>query len=110
MVRSEELRIRTIVVVLLAALLVAMLILVGPGSSSARADATFTVNSTGDENDLDFPGGVFDGSSDGKCDVSSGVAGDQCTLRAAIQEANLTVAPDTIRFGIPGERRQDHLP
>src|SRR5215217_3387294 len=101
MVRSEELRIRTIVVVLLAALLVAMLILVGPGSSSARADATFTVNSTGDENDLDFPAGVFDGTSDGKCDVSSGVAGDQCTLRAAIQEANLTGAPDTIRFGIP---------
>jgi len=102
MVRSEELRIRTLAVALPVALAVALVMLMGFGSSPAHADATFTVNSTGDENDLDFPAGVFDGSSDGKCDVSSGVAGDQCTLRAAIQEANLTLAPDTIRFGIPG--------
>jgi hypothetical protein len=34
------------------------------------ATPSFTVNSTGDEDDLDFPGGTFDGSSDGRCDVS----------------------------------------
>jgi CSLREA domain-containing protein len=69
-------------------------------SSPAYADTTFAVNSTGDENDLDFPGGTFDGSSDAKCDVDSGAAGDQCTLRAAIQEANVTAGADTINFGL----------
>ena len=70
----------------------------------AHAATTFTVNSTGDENDLDFlPSGTFDGSSDGECDVDS-ATGDQCTLRAAIQEANVTPnvgGPDLIDFAIP---------
>ena len=57
-----------------------------------------TVNTTGDENDLDFPGGTFDNSSDGKCDVDSTLEGDQCTLRAAIQEANVTSGENTIDF------------
>ena len=58
----------------------------------AHASTTFTVNSTGDKNDLDFPGGVFDGSLDGKCFTGSVlvVQGEECTLRAAIQEANRT--------------------
>ena len=64
--------------------------------------ATFTVNSTGDENDLDFPDGTFDGSSDGTCDVDSGTTGDQCTLRAAVQHANVTSGADAIHFSIPG--------
>ena len=63
--------------------------------------ATFTVNSTGDENDLDFPGGTFDGSSDGRCDVDAGTTGNQCTLRAAIQAANKRRGADTIAFNIP---------
>src|SRR3712207_4331435 len=69
----------------------------------AHADTTFTVNSAGDENDLDFPSGAFDGSSDGECNMDS-ATGDQCTLRAAIQEANVTLnvgGPDLIDFAIP---------
>ena len=62
---------------------------------------TFTVKSTGDENDLDWPGGSFDQSEDGRCDVSS-AAGNQCTLRAAIQLSNLMSGADTIAFNIPG--------
>lgn len=61
----------------------------------------FTVNFTGDENDTDFPNGSFNGSSDGKCDFDAGTAGDQCTLRAAIQQANVTKGADTIAFNIP---------
>ena len=79
------------------ALLLALFLAAGPARS---APTTFTVNSTGDENDLDYPGGTFDDSSDGKCDVDSSTADDQCTLRAAIQEANTTTDADTIIFSI----------
>ena len=71
-------------------------------SRPAHADTVFTVNSTGDQSDLDFPCGTFDGSSDGVCDVDSDAAGEQCTLRAAIQEANVTAGAETINFKIPG--------
>jgi hypothetical protein len=64
----------------------------------------FTVNSTEDYNDLDFPDGVFDGSSDGRCDVDAGTPGRQCTLRAAIQQANRSRGADTIAFNIPSSR------
>jgi CSLREA domain-containing protein len=72
--------------------------------------ATFPVNSTGDDNDLDFPGGTFDGSSDGRCDIDSGTTGNQCTLRAAIQQANVTSGADTIAFNIPGSGVQTISP
>ena len=75
--------------------------LVGASARLAYASTTFTVNSTGDENDADFPSGTFDGTSDGKCDIDS-ATGDQCTLRAAIQEANVTAGTDTVEFNIPG--------
>ena len=39
---------------------------------------------------------------DGVCDVNSFLQGEQCTLRAAIQEANTTAFADTIKFGIGG--------
>jgi hypothetical protein len=68
----------------------------------ANAATTFTVNSTGDENDLDFPDGAFDGSSANTCDVTSTTFGNQCTLRAAIQQANVTTCADTIAFSISG--------
>jgi hypothetical protein len=58
----------------------------------AHAADTFTVTEKSDANDLN-PG-------DGDCDVSSIVVGFDCTLRAAIQEANATAAPDLIRFSI----------
>src|SRR5688500_18315597 len=67
------------------------------------APSTFTVNSTGDESDLDFPEDIFDGSSDGKCDVDTATE-DQCTLKAAIQETNEndnSPEQDQIIFDIP---------
>ncbi len=51
--------------------------------------ATFTVNSTGDDPDANPGNGV--------CQT----AGGQCTLRAAIQEANASAGPHTIAFNIP---------
>jgi hypothetical protein len=53
--------------------------------------ATFSVNRIGDQADLNL--------ADAACDVSSN-AGSQCTLRAAIEEANDTPGPDTINFNI----------
>lgn len=50
--------------------------------------ATFTVNSTGDEDDASPGNGV--------CQT----AGGQCTLRAAIQESNALAGPHTIAFNI----------
>lgn len=50
----------------------------------------FTVNSTADEEDNNI--------GDNTCETADG----HCTLRAAIQEANSSDAPDTIRFGIAG--------
>lgn len=52
--------------------------------------ATFTVNATGDTFDMN-PG-------DGICATSFG----NCTLRAALEEANTTTATDTIAFSISG--------
>jgi CSLREA domain-containing protein len=50
--------------------------------------ATFTVNSTGDQSDANV--------GDSKCDVDLGAAGNQCTLRAAIEEANYSSVVGTI--------------
>ena len=62
-----------------------------PGGS-ASASTTFTVNQTGDQNDLT--------PSDNVCDTNSLFKGYQCTLRAAIQQANATVGTDSIAFSI----------
>ena len=56
----------------------------------AASSAIFAVNNNGDANDL-APG-------DGVCD-SDIAKGDQCTLRAAIQEANVLRGHDTITLG-----------
>jgi CSLREA domain-containing protein len=85
----------------LAALVTVVVLAAGLVAPPAHADTTFTVNTTGDENDLDFPGGTYDSTSDGLRDVDA-ATGEQCTLRAAIQEANVTQGPDTINFNIPG--------
>jgi CSLREA domain-containing protein len=60
------------------------------GPLLASAQATFYVNTTNDTSDAN-PG-------DGVCSDPSG----NCSLRAAIQEANTTVAPDIINFNITG--------
>src|SRR5215218_632032 len=57
---------------------------------AAAASLTFTVDSQNDVADAQ-PG-------DGTCATSAG----GCTLRAAIEEANLHTGPDTIAFNIPG--------
>ena len=62
-------------------------------ATSPAYAAAFTVNSTGD--------GVDRNLADSVCDASAS-RGNQCTLRAAIQEANDTAGADTIRFNIPG--------
>src|SRR5215207_1111122 len=74
----------------------------------ARAAATFTVNATGDRRDQ-TPG-------DGVCFTGLLLLRDnarslpECTLRAAIQEANATAAADLIRFRIPGPGVQTIAP
>ena len=59
----------------------------------AEAATTFTVNRTGDAGDMDI--------TDDRCD-STPDTGRQCTLRAAIEEANDTAGDDTIAFNIGG--------
>ncbi len=54
---------------------------------------TFTVNKTGDADDVN-PG-------DTACDSDAGVSGPQCTLRAALTEANALTGDQAISFGIP---------
>ncbi len=57
--------------------------------------ATFTVNtSTTDAQDANL--------GDGQCDWDLATAGNQCTLRAAIEQANATSGADTINFNIGG--------
>lgn len=71
-------------VALLAALALAL------GATPAAAATSFDVNGTGDQADAN--------TGDNHCDVDTGTAGDQCTLRAAIQQANATSGADTITF------------
>jgi hypothetical protein len=63
--------------------------LVAPARTAATT--TFVVNRIGDQADRNI--------SNAACDVSS-KTGNQCTLRAAIQEANDTPGADTINFNI----------
>ena len=58
----------------------------------AASAATYTVNVTGDQSDADV--------ADAVCDVDTGTAGNQCTLRAAADEANAEDSPgaDAIAF------------
>jgi CSLREA domain-containing protein len=64
-----------------------ILVVLLPAAVSA---ATFTVTTTADLPDL-LPG-------DGLCVTAAA----SCSLRAAIEEANTTAAPDTIAFAVPG--------
>ncbi|MBV9926508.1 MAG: DUF4214 domain-containing protein [Acidobacteria bacterium] len=63
---------------------------VGPLEPTAHASANFNVNSLGDGADSDL--------NDGVCNDGSG----QCTLRAAIQQANQVAGTDTINVGVSG--------
>jgi hypothetical protein len=85
-------RMRTLATGLL--LVAAMVVMSVMAAAPTRASTTFTVNLPTDV--------AEDNSSDGVCDVAPGAGGDQCTLRAAIQQANATPGLDTINFAIPG--------
>jgi hypothetical protein len=77
---------------LLLTLVAACLLL---AASPAHAK-TFTVNSTGDGGDVGLPSGV--------CNTApfQVETEPECTLRAALEEANATIAADTINFNIGG--------
>jgi CSLREA domain-containing protein len=81
---------RMILALFVAAMLATMLLTAKP----AHASTTFTVNFGSDEADLN--------AGDGVCDVAANIAGSQCTLRAAIQEANALPGADTINFNMLG--------
>jgi hypothetical protein len=87
---------------LVASLMVAALMLLG-ASGPAHASTTFTVNQTTDVVDENL--------ADNLCDINSAVSGEQCTLRAAIQEANDTPGADTITLpaGKTGVKRTTNL-
>lgn len=61
-------------------------------SQTVNPSLSLTVNTLGDAADLTL---------NGICDTDAGTAGDQCTLRAAIQETNFVPTPDTIGFSLP---------
>lgn len=79
--------------VLLAALLGGLLPLAGRGPA-VEAAGPFVVDRTGNESDWNH--------GDGRCDAALFAPGDQCTLRAAIEEANTHIDRDSIHFAIPG--------
>ncbi len=72
------------------------LMLAAAAASPAAAFDTFVVNSTADTSDAN--------AGNGDCDVDTGTIGEQCTLRAAIQEANalanVGLFADQITFAI----------
>jgi CSLREA domain-containing protein len=76
----------------LAALAVVILGFVAIMVSSALA-TSYTVNSTGDAADAS--------STDGVCDTNLATPELECTLRAAIQQANVVASEDEIKFDIP---------
>lgn len=67
---------------------------IGSTAVPAFAADTFVVNRTGNAGDAN--------AGDGKCDVAPGTSGNQCTLRAAIQEANSDPDQDVIAFKFSG--------
>lgn len=95
-IAGEKIRVgkARLVTIGLLAIFVASLLLLLVSASPARSAATFTVNSTGDGGDSS--------TADNICDSDAGTGGEQCTLRAAIQQANAGVASNEyIKFEIP---------
>lgn len=90
---------RTLALCVLA--VISALLIWSLAAQPARAVSTFVVNRTTNESDA--------ATGDNVCDVDTGTAGNQCTLRAAIQQANATVnsgGPDEITFNIPGDKKK----
>src|SRR5687768_15283081 len=78
----------------LVALAMLASLLVVLSARTSHASITFAVNQTSDASDENL--------ADGVCDINSLVSGDQCTLRAAIEQANATSGADTINFNLLG--------
>jgi hypothetical protein len=80
---------------LIAAFVVAIFI---AAPASAGADS-FVVDELTDAHDADFGG-----TPDGVCDRDEGTPGEQCPLRAALEEASASAAPvtDTVTFSVSG--------
>jgi trimeric autotransporter adhesin len=74
-----------------AAMIFAVVLFGLQAANPAHAATTFTVNSTGDKPDENHL--------DGRCQTTTT---GECTLRAAIQQANATKSADTINFAILG--------
>jgi hypothetical protein len=89
--KTIPIRIAPLLGLLAAAVLLAALAAVGPARAAAAA---FTVNQTADAADANF--------ADGRCDTEPVTSGNQCTLRAAIEQANESAGTDAIRFDVPG--------
>ena len=82
---------RAVALLLAFGLVAGHLLFLAPGPASA---AGLIVNSTGDGSDASL--------GDGACDTGNTVGPDpECTLRAAIQEANALAGSDSIGFNIP---------
>ena len=79
---------------LAATVVVAAGLVLALAATPARASNTYTVNVVGDQADLKL------NDNPNVCDVNPLFGGPQCTLRAAIQEANQTIGPDTITFQV----------
>ncbi len=84
-------KVKALVTGLSLAVTMAAFVLLAAGPAHA---ATFTVNLTGDAPDANLANAV--------CDVNASAAGNQCTFRAAIQEANDNPGADIINFNISG--------
>lgn len=82
----------SLVAVLLVALVAGGLLPLAAWVSRALAATTFVVNGTPDLPDADL--------GDGRCDALSAPIGDQCTPRAAMEQANATAGGTTIARGL----------
>jgi CSLREA domain-containing protein len=100
MMRLTHDRVKTSRLLALVTLLVALMGSLVLAEGQVRASTTFTVNSTADHADALLTGDL--------CDTGYTVPGSggeqekECTLRAAINQANYTSGADTINFAIPG--------
>src|SRR5687768_18562697 len=69
--------------------IVALTVLAAALAPSTASAAVFNVNSTAD---------LADAAQNGVCDASAATPGEQCTLRAAIREANVDPAVDRVNL------------
>jgi hypothetical protein len=69
--------------------IVAVTVVVAAVTPSTASAAVFNVNTTADQ---------ADAAQDGVCDASAATPGQQCTLRAAIREANVNTALDRVNL------------